>query len=78
VVDLPTAIYLTQVELTGGIIIGQLPSAAKGDQFGLVLDKGSKLTKPVDQALAALKADGTLAALEAKWLTTAAGVPVLK
>lgn len=78
VVDLPTAIYLTQVELTGGIIIGQLPSAAKGDQFGLVLDKGSKLTKPVNEALAALKADGTLAALEAKWLTTAAGVPVLK
>jgi polar amino acid transport system substrate-binding protein len=78
VVDLPTAIYLTQVELTGGIIIGQLPSAAKGDQFGLVLDKGSKLTKPVDQALAALKANGTLAALEAKWLTAAAGVPVLK
>ena len=78
VVDLPTAIYLTAVELTGGIIVGQLPTAAKGDQFGLVLDKGSKLTKPVDQALAALKADGTLAALEAKWLTTAAGVPVLK
>ncbi len=78
VVDLPTAIYLTAVELTGGIIVGQLPTAAKGDQFGLVLDKGSKLTKSVDQALAALKADGTLAALEAKWLTTAAGVPVLK
>ncbi len=30
VVDLPTAFYLTGVELTGGLIIGQLPEAGQG------------------------------------------------
>ena len=78
VVDLPTAIYLTAVELDGGLIVGQLPTAAKGDQFGLVLDKGSKLTAAVTKAVNALRKNGTLAKLEAKWLTTSAGAPVLK
>jgi len=78
VVDLPTAIYLTAVELKGGVIVGQLPTAAKGDQFGLVLDKGSKLTAAVTKAVDTLRKNGTLAKLEAKWLTASAGAPVLK
>lgn len=78
VLDLPTALYAAYVELTGGVIIGQLPTAEKGDQFGLVLDKGSKLTAAVSKALDDLRADGTLAKLEEKWLTADAGVPVLK
>ena len=78
VVDLPTAIYLTGVEITGGLIVGQLPTAAKGDEFGLVLDKGSKLTAAVTKAVDALRKNGTLAKLEAKWLTSSAGAPVLK
>ena len=78
VVDLPTALYLTAVELNGGIIIGQLAGAATGDQFGLVLDKGSKLTKKVSAAVDALKANGTLKKLQDKWLAGYAGAPVLK
>ena len=78
VVDLPTAIYLTEVEIKGGLIVGQLPTAAKGDEFGLVLDKGSKLTAAVTKAVDALRKNGTLAKLEAKWLTSSAGAPVLK
>lgn len=78
VLDLPTALYASCCELDGGKIVGQLPTAAKGDQFGLVLDKGSKLTAAVTKALNELRADGTLAKLEEKWLTADAGVPVLK
>jgi polar amino acid transport system substrate-binding protein len=78
VVDLPTALYLTAVEIDGGKIVGQLSGAAAGDQFGLVLDKGSKLTAAVSAAVDALKADGTLAALQEKWLAGYAGAPVLK
>lgn len=78
VLDLPTALYASCCELDGGKIIGQLPTAAKGDQFGLVLDKGSKLTQAVTKAVDDLRADGTLAKLEQKWLTSDAGVPVLK
>ncbi|MFZ4117850.1 MAG: ABC transporter substrate-binding protein [Rhodoluna sp.] len=78
VLDLPTALYASCCELDGGVIIGQLPTADKGDQFGLVLDKGSKLTAAVSKALDELRADGTLAEIEAKWLTADAGVPVLE
>ena len=69
VVDLPTAFYLTAVELDGGEIIGQLPeTSAGGDQFGLVLAKGSPLTERVTAAVDALREDGTLDELAAEWL----------
>jgi polar amino acid transport system substrate-binding protein len=78
VVDLPTALYLTAVELDAGKIVGQLPGTTAGDQFGLVLDKGSSLTAKVTAAVDALRADGTLAKLETKWLADYANAPVLK
>ncbi|CAB4630645.1 unannotated protein [freshwater metagenome] len=78
VVDLPTAFYLTAVELDGGMILGQLAGAEAGDSFGLVLDKGSPLTAAVSAAVEALRASGKLAELEATWLADFAGAPVLK
>lgn len=78
VVDLPTALYITAAELDGGVLVGQLPAGDAPDQFGLVLDKGSELTGPVTEAVDALREAGTLAELEAEWLTDAAGAPVLE
>jgi polar amino acid transport system substrate-binding protein len=78
VVDLPTAFYLSGVEVTDGLIVGQLPSTGAGDQFGLLLSKGSKLTACVTGAVDAITADGTLGAITDKWLSTDAGAPVLK
>ena len=78
VVDLPTALYLTAVELEGGKIVGQLAGVTSGDAFGLVLDKGSKLTAAVSAAVDTLRDNGTLAALAEKWLAGFAGAPVLK
>lgn len=78
VVDLPTALYLTAVEIDGGKIVGQLSGSTAGDKFGLVLDKGSKLTAAVSAAVDALKEDGTLAKLQETWLASYAGAPVLK
>lgn len=78
VVDLPTALYITAAELDGGVLVGQLPAGDDPDQLGLVLDKGSALTGAVTDAVDALREDGTLADLEAEWLTDAAGAPVLK
>jgi polar amino acid transport system substrate-binding protein len=37
------------------------------DQFGFILQKGSDLVTPVNAAIAAMKADGTLDALNRKW-----------
>jgi len=84
VVDLPTALFLSAVGtkdggLDNGVLIGQLGgSSSKTEQFGLVLDKGSPLTKCVSQAVDALRVDGTLTTLESQWLTGTAGAPVLK
>jgi polar amino acid transport system substrate-binding protein len=78
VVDLPTAFYLSGVEVPNGLIVGQLPSTGEGDQFGLLLSKASKLTSCVTGAVDAITADGTLAAITDQWLASDAGAPVLK
>ena len=78
VVDLPTAFYLSGVEVENGIIVGQLPSTGSGDQFGLLLTKGSALTSCVSGAVDAITADGTLASITDTWLATNTGSPVLK
>ncbi|GAA3393948.1 ABC transporter substrate-binding protein [Streptomyces roseoviridis] len=81
VVDLPTAFYITGAEVPEAKVVGQFattPGAGAKEQFGLVLDKGSALTACVSRAVDALRADGTLAALEKQWLSDAAGAPVLK
>ncbi|MEU8516235.1 ABC transporter substrate-binding protein [Kitasatospora sp. NPDC048722] len=78
VVDLPTAFYITGAEVPEAQVVGQFESASQGEQFGLVLDKGSRLTGCVSQAVDALRADGTLAKLEKQWLSDAVSAPVLK
>jgi polar amino acid transport system substrate-binding protein len=78
VVDLPTAFYLSGVEIENGIIVGQLPSTGSGDQFGLLLTKGSALTSCVSGAVDAITADGTLTNITDTWLAANTGSPVLK
>ncbi len=46
--------------------------------FGLLFQKGNPLVPCVNEALAALKADGTLAQLEQEWLSNVVDVPVLQ
>jgi polar amino acid transport system substrate-binding protein len=77
VVDLPTAFYMTGAQLDHGVIVGQLPQLGVPEQFGLVLDKDSKLTTCVSKAVDTLRNDGTLAVLEKTWLT-AGGAPELQ
>ncbi|MFE7635802.1 ABC transporter substrate-binding protein [Kitasatospora sp. NPDC057518] len=78
VVDLPTAFYITGAEVPEAQVVGQFEVSSRAEQFGLVLDKGSKLTGCVSQAVDALRADGTLAKLEKQWLSDAVSAPVLK
>ncbi|GAA3291477.1 ABC transporter substrate-binding protein [Dactylosporangium vinaceum] len=78
VVDLPTAFYITGAEITDAAIIGQLPpTTGTPEQFGLVLDKGSRLTGCVSGAVDALRTDGTLQRLQQQWLSAAQGAPTL-
>jgi polar amino acid transport system substrate-binding protein len=77
VVDLPTAFYMTGAELTGGVIVGQLPQVGVPEQFGIVLDKDSPLTGCVSKAVDQLRQDGSLAVLEKTWLAGTGGAPEL-
>ncbi len=77
VVDLATAFDLTSTELSHTTIAGQF-TAPGGDNWGVLLSKGSKLTPCVDKAVNALRADGTLVALSNRWIASAASVPVLR
>ena len=77
VVDLPTALYISAVEIEGSSVIGQFPAAAGGttDDFGLVFEKDSTLVGCANKALASLKESGELAKIQSKWLSDNAGVP---
>ena len=77
VTDLPGAFYVRDAQLDDGVIVGQLDSAAGGDDFAIVLPKDSGLTKDVTAAVDALREDGTLDKLAAEWIADQ-GAPVLK
>ncbi|MET0303646.1 MAG: transporter substrate-binding domain-containing protein [Microbacteriaceae bacterium] len=78
VVDLPTAFYMSGVQIDGGILVGQLPAdAGISDEWGFVLTKDSELTEEVSAAVDALREDGTLDAIAEEWLGADAGAPVL-
>ncbi|MGZ4359773.1 MAG: ABC transporter substrate-binding protein [Gaiellaceae bacterium] len=78
VVDLPTAFYVTAVQVPNGVIVGQLPTKGGEEHFGLVLQKGSPLTGCVNKALSRLWANGTIKKLQQTWLAKVGGAPVLK
>jgi polar amino acid transport system substrate-binding protein len=78
VVDLPTAFFVTAVQVPTGTIVGQFPDAGEQEQFGLVLAKDSALTACVDEAITALRDDGTLDQIQQEWLADKANAPVLE
>ncbi len=70
VVDLPTAGFITGVQVENSKIVGQIGLAAGGEpeHFSVVLEQGSALTPCVNQAITALSDDGTLDVLSDEWL----------
>ena len=78
VFDLPTAYFITAVEITDASIIGVLPRTGDApEQLGMLFEDGNPFRDCVNDALAALEADGTLAALEDQWLNQGGGIPTL-
>lgn len=78
VVDLPTAFFMTAVQLDNGVIVGQFPTDNNDEQFGLVLDKDSALTTCVSGAVDALWADGSLDELAEQWLANVTNAPYIR
>lgn len=77
VFDLPTAYYITAVEITDASIIGVLPRSDSPEELGMLFEEGSPLVPCVNDALAALRDDGTLDAIEDEWLNQGGGIPTL-
>jgi polar amino acid transport system substrate-binding protein len=78
--DLPTAFIIAATELSNdGTVVGQFqPETGQQEEFGMLFEKGSGLVPCVNEALATLRDDGTLAELEKKWVSDVADVPVLQ
>lgn len=78
--DLPTALFLSAVQVEDGAILGQFPAdrSQTPDEFGLLMEEGNPLRDCVDAALTALTESGALAAIEAEWLQAATGVPLVE
>ena len=79
VFDLPTALYVSGVEIEGSSVTGQFPADAgeNTDQFGLVLEKDSALTPCVDAAITTITDSGQLADITTEWLADFTGAPVI-
>jgi polar amino acid transport system substrate-binding protein len=78
VVDLPTAFYVTAVQVPNSKILGQFPSPKGGEHFGMVFQKGNQLAGCVNSALSTLRKNGTLKRIQQTWLAKATGAPVLR
>ena len=77
VVDVPTAFYLTAVQVPTAAVIGQF-AAPGGDTWGALLEKDSPLTDCVSQAVQNLLDSGELPAIEKQWMSQATKAPVLE
>ncbi len=79
VFDLPSALFVSAVQLDGGKLLGQFPveNNESPDSFGLLMAKGNPLKECVDAAVQTLSDNGTLKELESKWLADATGAPVI-
>jgi polar amino acid transport system substrate-binding protein len=77
VVDLPTAFFITAVQIPKGIIVGQFPTVGQQEYFAMAFAKGNPLVACVNTALQALKDDGTLASIQQEWLSDKASAPVI-
>ncbi len=76
VVDLPTAYYITGAQLENSVIVGQFKADKNsGDNFGLVLGKGSPLTECINQAIGQLSTSGELQQIQDKWLSQVTNAP---
>lgn len=76
VTDTPTAQFMASSQLKHAVLVAQFPTV--GEHYGLVLAKGNTLVTCVNKALAALRSNGTLTALQHKWLGIYLKFPTIK
>jgi polar amino acid transport system substrate-binding protein len=75
IIDLPIAAGLVGENPDDLVVVGQFVT---NEEWGMVFEDGSELVPYVNEALAAMIADGTLAELQEKWLPGTSEVPVIQ
>jgi polar amino acid transport system substrate-binding protein len=82
VVDLPTAFFMTAVQLeelgVGGELVAVFPSVGEQEYFTIVAEQDSPFLDCVNQAIVEMRDDGTLEAITDEWLTGPADAPVIE
>ena len=79
VFDLPTALFVSAVEIEGSSVIGQFTrdTGGQGDELGFVLENDSPLKPCVDAAITALADSGELGEITDTWLEIGDVAPII-
>lgn len=77
VVDLPTADFVTNVQVEGAVAVGKFDTGT-AEYFSVVMEKGSALTACVNAAIKSLNDDGTFAGLAKSQLPFQDSVPAFQ
>jgi len=77
IADLPTAIFISGVEIEGTAVFGTFPpvDGTEGESWGLLFAKDNALVECVNLALGALSDSDQLEAITTKWMTTGTPIP---
>jgi len=76
VTDTPTAQYMASAQIPHSVLIGQFPS--NDEYYGLLFAKGNPLVSCVNQAITKITDNGTLNALQTKYLQIYTSVPTIQ
>lgn len=75
ILDLPTAFFVSAVEIEGSAVIAQFPTGDdEGEQFGMLFEEGNPLRDCVNQALANVDLDG----IQDEWLSNVVDAPIIE
>jgi polar amino acid transport system substrate-binding protein len=75
ILDLPTAFFVSAVEIEGSAVIAQFPTGDdEGEQFGMLFEEGNPLRDCVNGALENVDLD----AIQDEWLSNVVDAPVIE
>ena len=77
VVDMPTAFFVTGVQVDDGVIVGRFASRGGRERFGMIFEKGSTLRRCANRALNRLWANGTMRRLQNQFLPSGTRLRVI-
>ena len=75
VLDLPTAAYVSAVQIPGSTLVGQFEST--GEHFGMLFEKDNPLVTCVNSVLDDMRSDGTLDDYSQQYLSDYLSVPTV-